>query len=48
MVSEKDLRAYALLSRLPFPKSYLARIFVAVLMVAHLPWIVLWPYVVIY
>ena len=48
LVSEKGLRAYALLSRLPFPKSYLGKILLAAFVGTHLPLIALVLYLVLY
>lgn len=40
-MDEKDLRIYAFLSRLPFPKSYLGKILLAVFLGTHVPLIAL-------
>ena len=48
MVSEKGLRVYALLSRLPFPKSYLGKMLLAAFVGTHLPLIALVLYLALY
>jgi diguanylate cyclase (GGDEF)-like protein len=48
LVSEKGLRVYALLSRLPFPKSYLGKILLAAFVGTHLPLIAMVLYLTLY
>ena len=47
-MDEKGLRIYALLSRLPFPKSYLGKILLAAFLGTHVPLIALVLYFVLY